>query len=48
MHETRGASREVRSVRALLSGGGSSLKKAIILQEILGPPRSMADDQEVV
>lgn len=44
MHQVKALSDEVRSVRRLLRGGGSSLRQAVILQEILGAPVSLRDD----
>jgi hypothetical protein len=44
MHQGRGFSPEIISVRQLLHGGGASLRQAIILQEILGTPVSLRDD----
>ena len=40
----RSPSKEVRDVMALLSGGGESLRQAIILQEVLGRPVSLRDE----
>ena len=44
MHQVRGFSPEITSVRQLLHGGGASLRQAIMLQEILGTPVSLKDD----
>lgn len=35
---------EVQAVRRLLAGGGTSLRQAVILHEILGPPASQRGD----
>jgi hypothetical protein len=36
--------KDVRAVRRLLAGGGTSLRQAVILHEILGPPASQRED----
>ena len=44
MHQEAGLSREIRSVRRLLAGGSGDLRKAVILQEVLGAPVTLRDD----
>jgi len=44
MHQAPGLSSEIRSVRRLLGGGSADLRKAVILQEVLGPPVTLRDD----
>jgi len=45
MHETPGVSGEIARVRNLLAGGGGSLRQAVILQELLGPPAALREDR---
>ena len=44
MHQGPGLSPEIRSVRHLLAGGSTSLRQAVILQEVLGSPVTLRDD----
>jgi hypothetical protein len=44
MHRVDARSREVRDTLALLEGGRESLRQAVILQEVLGPPVSLRDE----